>query len=100
MTGKQDSVEAVLKEILAAIDMVRTVAQSEQDKARNHAADWLDEQFSGVTDGQALCEASAEGLRLYRGGTGSFQDVGTAASADAVARLHSALKRGRTPFPA
>ncbi|MBG6189088.1 hypothetical protein IWX64_000008 [Arthrobacter sp. CAN_A212] len=48
-----------------------------------------------MTDEQNLHEASARGLSLYRGGMGSFQDVGSSASAHVVGELYVALQRGR-----
>jgi hypothetical protein len=96
MTSRQHSVEAVRDEIIAATAELHTVAQAEHDEQRAHVADWLDERFAGVTDEHSLHEAAAEGLSLYRGGMGSFQDVGSAASAQVVGELYVALQRGRT----
>jgi hypothetical protein len=95
MSFKRNTVEAVMDEILAALEEVRTVARSEQDAQRKHAADWLGEQFADVTDRRGLREAASNGLRLY-GGMGSFADVGTAESAQAVDRLGAALRHGRS----
>jgi hypothetical protein len=95
MGFKRNTVEVVRDEILAAIEEVRTVARSEHDAQRKQAADWLGEQFTGVTDRGGLREAASNGLRLY-GGMGSFADVGTAESAQAVDRLGTALRRGRS----
>lgn len=95
MIGKRRNLEAVRDEILSAIAEVRTVARSEHDEQRNHAADWLDELFIDVTDKRGLREAAATALTLY-GGWGSFSDVGTSESAHAVDRLAIALKHGRT----
>jgi hypothetical protein len=96
MTSTQRTVEAVRDEIIAAAAELRTVAQSEHDEARARVADCLDEQFAGVTDEHSLHEAAAEGLGLYRGGMGSFQDVGSSASARVVGELYVTLQRGRT----
>jgi hypothetical protein len=96
MSSKQRTVEAVRDEIIAASAELRTVAQSEHDEARAHVADWLDGRFAGVTDEQDLHEASAEALTMYRGGMGSFQDVGSAASSHVVRGLRAALEHGRT----
>ncbi len=95
MTSSQRTVETVRDEIIAATAELRTVARSEHDEARAHVADWLDEQFAGVTDEHSLHEAAADGLSLYRGGMGSFQDVGSSASAHVVGELYVALQRGR-----
>lgn len=96
MSSKQRSVESVRDEIIAATAELRTVAQAEHDKFRARVAGWLDDLFSGVTDERDLHEAVAKALTLYRGGDGSFQDVGSAASAHVVHELGVALLRGRT----
>lgn len=99
MSGPQRTVGAVRDEILAATAEVRAVAQLEQDKPRAHAADWLEEKFTGIADRRALREAASDALSsLYRGGMGSFQDVGTEASSRAVRRLYLALRRARSWF--
>lgn len=98
MKSKRWSIDAVRDEILAAIAEVRSVARSEHDEQRSHAADWLDEQFIDATDGPALREEAAKALALY-GGMGSFSDVVTADSSHAVDRLAEALQRGRSWFP-
>lgn len=91
---QQHSVEAIRDEIIAAAAELRAVARAEQDKQRIEAVDWLDEQFTDIADPGVLLEATRDALTLYQGGMGSFQDVGTAASAHAVSRLRSALVRG------
>lgn len=99
MSSKRRTIEAVRQEIISAIAEVRSVAQSEQDKQRAYAADWLDEQFAGVMDRRVLRASASDALgSLYRGGMGSFQDVGTEASSRAVKRLYGALRRGRSWF--
>ena len=91
---QQHSVEAIRDEIIAAAAELRAVARAEPDKQRIEVADWLDEQFIDIADPGVLLEATRNALTLYQGGIGSFQDVGTAASAHAVSRLRSALVRG------
>lgn len=98
MSREQRTVEVVRNEIISAIAEVRRVAHSEQDKHRNYTADWLDAQFSCVTDRSSLRSAAARALEVYRGGMGSFHDVGTAAQSHAVRRLYTALRRGRSWF--
>ncbi|AIY02783.1 hypothetical protein ART_3184 [Arthrobacter sp. PAMC 25486] len=95
MISKRPTGEAVREEIVAAIAEVRAVAKSEHDVQRNHAAEWFSELFIDVTDRCGLREAAATALTLY-GGWGSFSDVGTSASAQAVDRPTVALKHGRT----
>jgi hypothetical protein len=97
MSSKRWAVEAVRDEILSAIAEVRTVARSEDDTQRSHAADWLLELFVGVEDRRSLRATAAKARSLY-GGTGSFSDVGTAESAHAVDRLAKGLRRGRSWF--
>jgi hypothetical protein len=94
MGRTQHSVETIRDEIIAAAAELRAVARSEQDKQRIEVADWLDEQFIGVSDPHVLLEATRNALTLYQGGMGSFQDVGTGASSHAVSRLRTALMRG------
>ena len=99
MSRKPRTVEAVRDEIISAVAEVRSVARLEQDNQRAHAADWLDEQFAGIANRRALRAAAADALgSLYRGGMGSFQDVGTEASSRAVKRLYRAVRRGRSLF--
>lgn len=97
MTSERWSVEDVRNEILAAVAEVRSVARDEDDEHRQHTANWLEEQFGGVTEPRELREASARALGLY-GGMGSFSDVGTEKSHQAVRRLADALHRGRSWF--
>ena len=92
----QRTLQAMVDKIIAAIAELRAVAQSEHDESRAHVSDWLDERFADVTDEQDLYEAATEALTLYRGGMGSFQDVGSAASAHVVRGLRAALEHGRT----
>lgn len=91
---QQHSVEAIRDEIIAAAEELRAVARAEQDKQRIGVADWLDDQSIDIADLGALLEATRNALTLYQGGMGSFQDIGTAASAHAVSRLRSALVCG------
>ena len=85
--------EQLLLEIRGALNQLSRTAQAEQDASRGAVARNLATRFSGVTDRAALREAARESLALFRGGMGSFQDVGTAPMADAVERLHRALSR-------
>lgn len=85
--------EQLLVEIRGALDQLSRTARTEQDASRCAVARNLAATFSGVMDRAALREAARESLPLFRGGMGSFQDVGTAPMADAVQRLHRALSR-------
>lgn len=95
MRSQPRTVEAVRADIILAIAEVRAAARMGRDEQRVHAADWLEGLFIGVSDRRGLREASTQGLILYRGGMGSFRDVGYAAAGHAVDRLYSALRRGR-----
>lgn len=85
--------EQLLVEIRGALDQLSRTARTEQDASRGAVARNLAVMFSSVTDRAALRDAARESLTLFRGGMGSFQDVGTAPMADAVERLHRALSR-------
>jgi hypothetical protein len=85
--------EQLLLEIRGAVDQLSRTARTEQDASRGTVARNLAAKYSGVTDRAALREAARESLALFRGGMGSFQDVGTAPMSDAVERLHRALSR-------
>ncbi|MGO2360465.1 MAG: hypothetical protein ACTH6N_04975 [Brachybacterium tyrofermentans] len=85
--------EQLLLEIRGALDQLSRTAQAEQDSSRGTVARNLAVTFSGVMDRSTLRDAARESLALFRGGMGSFQDVGTAPMADAVQRLHRALSR-------
>ncbi|MHA7191094.1 hypothetical protein ACX80N_12470 [Arthrobacter sp. MDT2-16] len=98
MTNQQRTVQAARDEIIAATAELRAAALLGQDEQRAHTADWLEGLFAGVTNRRGLREASAQGLTLYRGGMGSFHDVGYAELDHAVRRLSTALRRGRSWF--
>lgn len=63
---------------------------------RSHRAGWLDSLFADIETPAQLRESANEALKLYRGGMGSFQDVGTAVMAQAVDGLHAALGAARS----
>lgn len=85
--------EQLLLEISGAVDQLSRTARAEQDTPRGAVARNLAARFSGVTDRAVLRVAARESLTMFRGGMGSFPDVGTAPMADAVQRLHRALSR-------
>lgn len=86
----------VLAEIHAAIAKLHRAAAHDQDSRRDHVANWLDDLFVEIKAREQLSDASDEALGLYRGGMGSFQDVGTAVMAEAVDGLNRALHAART----
>jgi hypothetical protein len=85
--------EQLLLEIRGALDQLSRTARTERDSSRSRVARNLAATYSGITDRAALREAARESLALFRGGMGSFQDVGTAPMSAAVERLHRALSR-------
>ncbi|MGO2052982.1 DUF6966 domain-containing protein [Glutamicibacter sp. 287] len=89
-------VERTLIEIRAAIAKLHRAAAHDRDPQRAHAAHWLDGLFENVESRAQLREASRQALELYRGGMGSFQDVGTAVMAEAVDGLRHALSAARS----
>ncbi len=98
MISRQRTVDAARDEILAAIDELRTVSMADRDEQRRHVAEQLHALFVGITEKRALREAARGALGLYRGGMGSFQDVGYPDMIHAVDRLRLALRRGRSRF--
>ncbi|HJX77906.1 DUF6966 domain-containing protein [Glutamicibacter sp.] len=80
-----------LVELHAAIAKLHRAAAHDHDSRRDHVASWLDDLFVDIKTREQLSEASGEALGLYRGGMGSFHDVGTAVMAEAVDGLNRAL---------
>jgi hypothetical protein len=87
------SVAGQVDEILSAIAQIRAAATTEGDEARSRSAETLAVRFDGITTQAELRDAARDSLRLYRGGMGSFQDVGSSTMAEAVARLGKSLRR-------
>ncbi|MUN05610.1 hypothetical protein [Agromyces luteolus] len=77
---------------MSAIAQIRSAATIEGDEARSRSAE-IAVRFDGITTQAELRDAARESLRLYRGGMGSFQDVGSSTMAEAVARLVRSLRR-------
>ena len=99
MGGGRKSVDAVRAEILGAVDELRTVAALGHDDARVSVAVQLADLFAGLVTALEVRAASRDALALWRGGMGSFQDVGNADAEHAVERLRRALRRGRWSRP-
>lgn len=85
-----------LDEVREAIATLHRAVVHDRDSRRSHTADWLDSLFSDIETPAQLRESANEALKLYRGGMGSFQDVGTAVMAQAVDGLHAALGAARS----
>ncbi|ATG55866.1 hypothetical protein CFK41_14570 [Brachybacterium ginsengisoli] len=85
--------EQLLLEIRGAVDQLAGTARAERDAARGTVARHLADKYSDITDRATLREAARGSQALFRGGMGSFQDVGTAEMHDAVERLRRALSR-------
>ncbi|GAA3300141.1 hypothetical protein [Glutamicibacter nicotianae] len=94
------TVEKRLREIRQAISKLREAAAMDGDAQRAGVAQSLDELFGQVSTRKELRAATAQAMRLYRGGMGSFQDAGTPAMGDAVDGLRRALAKARSRLPA
>ncbi|WP_426184209.1 hypothetical protein [Microbacterium sp. TWP3-1-2b2] len=81
-----------LATIRDAVERLRVAARQDGDGRRADAADWLDGLFDGVESQRDLKIAVKESNLLFRGGMGSFQDVGTDAMHKAVERLRKVLR--------
>ena len=90
--------ENILSEVFAAIEELHLTAITNQDKSRKSVAIVLKEDFSLVTNKKELRDTARHALMLYRGGMGSFQDVGDALTDHAVKRLARALYDARWTF--
>jgi hypothetical protein len=88
MPSVADSVD----EIRSAIVQLRSAAVQDEDLRRRQAAEQLQQLFAGIVNSQELHAAARDALRLYGGGMGGFQDVGTPAMASAITRLSEALR--------
>lgn len=84
-----------LDNVRAAIVHLRKASQADGDVQRASTADWLDALFADVTNAVELRTSTGRALTLFRGGMGSFQDVGTATMSAAVGHLNSALRAVR-----
>ena len=76
-----------------AISGLRDAAIKDSDEPRAQAADWLDGLFLNVSTKHELHTAARDALSLYRGGMGSFSDVGNAHMHEAVETLRLALRK-------
>ncbi|MBD8585818.1 hypothetical protein IFT77_13005 [Frigoribacterium sp. CFBP 13729] len=99
MGGQSRNVDVVRAEILGAVDELRRAAVADGDDARLSVARQLSDRFAGLVTAQEVRVASRDALALWRGGMGSFQDVGNADTEHAVERLRRALRRGRWSRP-
>ena len=88
MPSVADSVD----EIRSAIVHLRSAAIHDEDSPRVQSAEHLELRFAGIVNSQELHAAARDALRLYGGGMGGFQDVGTPAMASAITRLSEALR--------
>lgn len=82
---------AALAELHAAVEELAAAAAEMQDEPRAYTARWLARNLAQVDDRDELRACAREALGLYRGGMGSFQDVGDAVTDHAVTRLRRAL---------
>jgi hypothetical protein len=86
------SVADRLEEIRRAIEQLRSAADHDDDLQRLRSAEELERQFEDIVNSEELHAAARDGLCLYSGGMGGFQDAGTPAVATAIARLSEALR--------
>lgn len=82
-----------LTAIRDAIDGLGVAARQDDDEPRARTAHWLTSLFDGVKSQEDLAAAVTEANRVFRGGMGSFTDVGTEVMHQAVERLRTALRR-------
>ncbi|WP_345077394.1 hypothetical protein [Brachybacterium paraconglomeratum] len=88
-----------LDEIRLAITQLHLAAHIDADDARGTVATSLEKRFSGISERGELRDSARRSLLLYRGGMGSFQDVGSAVMFEAVERVHRALSRAARRWP-
>lgn len=84
--------QSQLHDVRAAIEQVRVAAAAGEDPRHAATANSLETLFAHVTSADELQRAARQATRLYTGGMGSFQDVGSATLAAAVDKLNSALR--------
>ncbi|MGO4297461.1 hypothetical protein [Glutamicibacter sp. MCAF14] len=90
------TVDQCLLGIRQAISQLREAAAVDGDSQRAIVAQSLDELFGQVANRKQLRAAAKRAMRLYQGGMGSFQDVGTQVMGEAVDGLWHALSRSRS----
>lgn len=88
MPSVADSVE----EIRRAIEQLHSAAVHDEDVQRRRSAEQLERRFTDIVNPDDLRAAARDGLRMYSGGMGAFQDAGTPAVASAIARLSEGLR--------
>lgn len=76
-----------LKNVRRAVQQLGEACSLENDERRAVTAVWLEELFAEVTSAEELAGNARQALALYKGGMGSFQDVGSARMASAVHAL-------------
>ncbi|HLS49879.1 MAG TPA: hypothetical protein VK024_07775 [Actinomycetaceae bacterium] len=81
-----------LHDVRVAIKQLANAAAAGEHPQHADTADSLEALFADISSAEEFHRAVRQATRLYTGGMGSFQDVGSAAVAGAVERLHSALR--------
>lgn len=81
-----------LHDVRRAVEQLRDAGAMESDARRASTAVWLEGLFADVASAEELEQSARQGLTLFSGGMGSFQDVGSATMAGAVDELASVLR--------
>lgn len=89
------TVDQSLQLLAAAVAQLRDAAEQDRDERRARVADRVEQRLAGVDGPRELRAAVADVMRIYQGGMGSFQDVGTSVMQRAVSDLSWALRRAR-----
>lgn len=92
------TIDRALEDLDRALAGLRAAAAADGDDHRARVADWVEGLFAGTRHRAEIRTAAARALTLWRGGMGSFQDVGTAVMSEAVGQLREALQRCRSVF--
>ncbi|XKH53659.1 hypothetical protein LG284_01060 [Citricoccus nitrophenolicus] len=88
-----------LDDVRRAVEQLRDACATDGDARRASTAAWLEGLFAEVTSANELRQSAQQALALYAGGMGSFQDVGSATMAAAVATLRSTLRVALSAHP-
>lgn len=94
MTRSQD----LLREIQDASERLRSVSRACGDSQRAEIAARLSDEFAGLVERREIRAVARNWLGIYRGGMGSFSDVGSQDMSDAVEGLRRALRRASRPW--
>lgn len=88
----------LLNEIQSASERLRSASRECGDVQREGVATLLSDEFAGIVERREIRTAARGWLELYRGGMGSFTDVGSQEMSDAVEGVRRALRRAARPW--